>query len=138
MKSRGTKLTFPEANWSILSALNSYSIKSAVALDFRQLLQYSLCPASLSICTDDRSRRRTNKSKLKKVLLIYFDSLDKLIFASFPKDVLLIDLISLINTMIFELPSTYEEFAQKLMQHIMKNYKRADLLVDYYKANSLK
>ena len=31
----------------------------------------------------------------------------------FPKDVLLVDPIALINTMIFELPSTYEEFPNK-------------------------
>ena len=42
--------------------------------------------------------------------------------------------------MVFELPSTFEEFAQKLMQRIPKNYKRVDLLADDYKnkANSLK
>ena len=67
-------------------------------------------------------------------------SLDKSVFASFPKDILLVDLIALINTMVFELPLTYEEFAQKLMQRILKNYKWVDLLVEDHKnkANSLK
>ena len=32
---------------------------------------------------------------------------------SFPEDVLLVDPIALINTMTFELPSTYEEFSNK-------------------------
>ena len=52
----------------------------------------------------------------------------------------LFHLIALINTMVFELPSTYEEFAQKLMQRIPKNYKWIDLLSDDYKstANSFK
>ena len=44
---------------------------------------------------------------------MHFGSLDKSVLASFPKDVLLVDLKALINTMIFELPSTYEEFAKK-------------------------
>ena len=140
IKSKDGKTKTAEVNRSILSALNSYSIKSAVALDFRQLLQYPLCPVPLSICNGDGTRRRTNKSKLKESLLIGVGSLDKSVLTSFPKDVLLVHLIALINTVVFELPSTYEEFAQKLMQRILKNYKRVDLLVENYKnkANSLK
>ena len=38
--------------------------------------------------------------------------------------------------MVFELPSTYEEFAQKLMQRIPKNYKWIDLLSDDYKSTA--
>ena len=75
----------------------------------------------LSICNGDGTRRRTNQSKLKEVLLIGVGSLDKSVLASSPKDVLLVDLIALINTMVFEWQSTYEEFAQKLMQHIPTN-----------------
>ena len=50
------------------------------------------------------------------------------------------DLIALINTVVFELPSTFEEFAQTLMQRIPKNNKRIDLLADDYenKVNFLK
>ena len=94
----------------------------------------------LSMCHGDATRRRTNKSKLMEVLIIGVESLDKSVLASFPKDVLLVDLIALINTMVFEFPSTYQEFTQKLMQRIPKNYKRADILADDYKnkANSLK
>ena len=62
-------------NRSILSALNSYSIKSEVALDFRQLLQYPLCLVPLSICNGDSTRRRTNKSRLTEVMLICVVSL---------------------------------------------------------------
>ena len=85
-------------NRSILSALNSYSIKSE---DFRQLLLYPLCLVPL-----------TNKSKLMEVMLICVVSLAKSVLVSIPKDDLLVDLIALINTMVFELPSMYEEFAQ--------------------------
>ena len=62
----------------------------------------------LSICHGDATRRRTNKSKLTEVLIIGVESLDKSVLASFPKDVLLVDLIALINTMVFEFPSTYQ------------------------------
>ena len=118
----------------ILSALNSYSIKSAVALDFRQLLQYPLCPVPLSICNGDGTRRRTNKSKLKESLLIGVGSLDKSVLASFQK------------MFIGWSYSTNQHNGlwiaidvQKLMQRISKNYKGVDLLVDDYKnkANSL-
>ena len=110
-----------EINRSILNALNSHGIKFAVALDFWQILQYSVCPVPSSICNGDGMRHRTNQSKLKEVLLIGVGSLDKSVLASSPKDVLLVDLIALINTMVFEWQSTYEEFAQKLMQHIPTN-----------------
>ena len=110
-----------EINRSILNALNSHGIKFAVALDFWQILQYSLCPVPLNICNGDGTRHRANQSKLKEVLLIGVGSLDKSVLASSPKDVLLVDLIALINTMVFEWQSTYEEFAQKLMQHIPTN-----------------
>ena len=88
-------------------------IKSAAALEFLGLLQYLLCPVLLCICNGGCTRRRANKSKLKEVLLMRVGSLDKSVLASFPKDVLLVDLIALINTIIFELPSTHEELAQK-------------------------
>ena len=69
IKSKDRKTITAEVNRSILSAFNSYSIKSAVARDFRQLLQYPLCPVPLSICNGNVTRRRTNKSKQKEVLL---------------------------------------------------------------------
>ena len=105
IKSKDEKTKTAEVNRSILSTLNSYIIKSAVALDFRQLLQYPLCPVPLSICNGDGTRRCTNKSKLKELLLIGVGSLDKSVLASFPKDILSVDLIALINTKVFELPS---------------------------------
>ena len=38
-------------------------------------------------------------------------------------------LIALVNTMVFDLPLTYEEFAKrKLMQRLPKNHKRIDHL----------
>ena len=69
IKSKDGKTITAEVNRSILSAFNSYSIKSAVARDFRQLLQYPLCPVPLSTCSGNVTRRRTNKSKQKEVLL---------------------------------------------------------------------
>ena len=135
MKSKDRKTNTAEVNRSTLSAPNSYSIKHAVALDFRQLLQYHLWPVSLSICNGDGTTRRLNKIKLKEVLIIGVGSSDKSVLASFP-EVFLVDLIALINTMVFELSLTYEEFAQKLMQRIPKNYKRVDLLADDYKSKA--
>ena len=140
IKSKDGKTITAEVNRSILSALNSYSIKSTVALDFRKILEYPLCPVPLSICNGDGTRRRTSKSKLKEVLLADSESFDKAILNTFPKDVLLVDLIALISTMVYDLPATYEEFAQMLIQRIPKNYKRVDILTDDYKnkENSLK
>ena len=112
IKSNNGKTKIAEVSRSILSALNSYSIKSAVALDFRQLLQYPLCLVPLSIFNGDGTRRRTNKNKIKEVLLIDAESLDKPVLDSLPENVLLVDLIALINKMVFELPTTYEEFAK--------------------------
>ena len=77
--------------------INSYSIKSAAALDFLALFQYPLCPVPLCICNGGRTGRRANKSKLKEVLLMRVGSLDKSVLASFPKDILLVDIIALIN-----------------------------------------
>ena len=58
--------------------ISSYSMKYAAALDFREVLQYPICPVPLSIINgDDGTRRRTSKSKLKEVFLIRARSLDK-------------------------------------------------------------
>ena len=83
----------------------------------------------LSICNGNGKRRHTNKSKLKEVLLIGWE-FRQISFGFFSKRCF----IPLINTMVFELPSTYEEFAQTLMQRMPKNYKRVDLLADDYKS----
>ena len=102
-KSKDGKTKTAKVNRSKLRALNSHSIKSAIALDFRQLLQYPLCPVPLSICNGDGTKGRTNKSKRREVLLIGVGSLEKSVLASFPKDVLLVDIMAQINTMVFEL-----------------------------------
>ena len=68
----------------------------------------------LGTCNGDGTKDRTNKSKLKEVLLIGVGNLEKSALASFLKDVLSVDLVALINTMAFELPSTYEEFAKQI------------------------
>lgn len=69
-----------------------------------------------STCSGDGTRCRTNQSKLKDVLLVVVRSLGKAVLVSFPKDVLLADLIALINTLVSNLPSTYQEFLKILMQ----------------------
>ena len=110
-----SKIYYKIKRWKMKTVKMNRSIlirtKSAAALEFLGLLQYLLCPVLLCICNGGCTRRRANKSKLKEVLLMRVGSLDKSVLASFPKDVLLVDLIALINTIIFELPSTHEELA---------------------------
>ena len=46
---------------------------------------------TLSILSGDGTRRLTNKSKLKKVLLVGVGNLNKAVLAAFPKDFVLIE-----------------------------------------------
>lgn len=81
---------------SILSALNSHSIKSEVALDFWKPVEYPLCLALFIICNGDGTRGCSNKCKQNEVLLLDVGSSDEAVLV-----VLLVDVIGLINEIVF-------------------------------------
>ena len=58
-----------EVNRNILGALNSFCLKTGVAVDYEKALQYPLSPVPLSICYADGRKRSNQKSDLKNVLL---------------------------------------------------------------------
>ena len=56
-------------NSSILSNVNSFSLKSGEAIGFKKTLDYRFCLVHLSISNADGTRRFTVESKLKDILL---------------------------------------------------------------------
>jgi len=134
IKSKDGKTKVIEVNRSILSALNSYSLKSGIAVDFQEALEYPLCPIPLSICNADSTRRFTAKSKLKDSLLTGVTNNE-----DFIHDVILVDTMALIN-LIIKIPSTYFELAKRFITLIPKSYKQVDIIADNYKdsTNSIK
>ena len=67
-KKTGAQTTV-EANRNILGALNSFSLKTGIAVDYRKALKYSLNPSPLSICHACGRKRSNIKSVLKDILL---------------------------------------------------------------------
>ena len=74
MKKNGAQATV-EVNRNILGALNSFSLKTNVAVDYEKALKYPLNPCPLSICHADGKKRSTNKADLKKIVLKSADNL---------------------------------------------------------------
>ena len=116
--------------------MNSYSLKSGVAVNYREALEFPLCPIPLSICNAGGTRRYITKSKLKECLMAGItDNKDN----SLPYGTLLVDTMALIN-LIIKIPSTYFELAKTFITLIPKNYKQVDIIADNYKEseNSIK
>lgn len=93
-------------NRSIVTALNSHSIKYEETLEFHKPFEYLLLPVPSNIYNGDDIRRCKNKCKLKEVLLVCIENSNKTAFLSFLIDVSLVDHMVFINTVVSDLPST--------------------------------
>ena len=71
---RGAQETV-EVNRNIFGALNSFSLKTGVVIDYKKALMYPLNPCPLSICHADGRKRSNEKSDLKDILLNNADNL---------------------------------------------------------------
>ena len=69
VNSRNGTWKIVEVNHSILSDVNSFSLKSGEAIGFKKTLDYRFCLVHLSISNADGTRRFTVESKLKDILL---------------------------------------------------------------------
>ena len=58
-----------EVNRNIFGALNPFSLKTGVAVDYKKALMYPLNPCPLSICHADGRQRSNEKSDLKDIPL---------------------------------------------------------------------
>ena len=58
-----------EVNRNILCSLNSFCLKTGIAVDYTKALQYHLNPNPLSICLVDGRNRSNKKSDFKDVVL---------------------------------------------------------------------
>ena len=135
MKSKNGKTKVVEVNRSILSALNSYSLKSGVVVYFQEALQYRLCSVPLSLCHTDGTRCHTTKSKLKDTLLVCVQIKEKEVSSvSLIDSILLVDTMALIHTMV-KIQSTYFDLANKFISLIPKSYRQVDIIADNYNDN---
>ena len=137
VKSKSGAQKIIEVNRDILSMLTSYSLRTNAAIDFKKALEYSLSPIPLSICNADGSRRKTQKAKLKEVIYNKSKIMTKEEFLNIPKDVVVIDMVAMLNTIV-NVPKTYNELALQFVKKLPKNYGRIDIVADSYKENSLK
>ena len=132
IKSKDGKTKVVEVNRNILGALNSYSLKTGRAVDYKKALTFPLSPIPLSISNPDGSRRSTTKSVLKDKILrgVEFVAPD-----AFPKNYIVVDMIALANTMT-RIPSTYLEYAKSFIKLIPKNFKSVHVIADSYNNSS--
>ena len=119
IESNDRKTKVVKVNISILSALNSYSLKPGVPVNYREALEFPLCPIPLS-----------NKKQIKIMShgWYYTDNKDN----SLPYGTLLVDTMALIN-LITKILYTYFELAKKINTLIPKNFKQVDIIADNYK-----
>ena len=122
-----------EVNRDILGRLLFISLKESKTIDFVKALHYPLCKVPLSLTNADGTMRKTNKSKLAKII----------ISKTFTKDIskqqtaYIIDVMAYIRTMV-NLPDTYERLAWQFLSGILKGFSRIDLVADSYFNNSIK
>lgn len=56
-------------NRFIISALNSFCLKTGITLDYKKALEYPLNSSPLSICHADQQKQSNKKPDLKNILL---------------------------------------------------------------------
>ena len=130
VKKNGVQATV-EVNRNILGALNSFSLKTNVAVDYRKALKYPLNPCPLSICHADGKKRSTQKSDLKNILLKSVDNLSMHEINNASNDAVVVDMMGLIN-IISQIPDTYGELAERFVEMLPKCYNRIDVVTDHY------
>ena len=118
-----------EVNRNILGALNSFSLKTGVAVDYKKALGYPLNPCPLSICHADGRKRSNKKSDLKDILLGDATSLSAPEIQNIQRDaVVMMGVINVIKS----IPDTYKELAEVFVGNLPRGYRRIDVVADSY------
>ena len=102
-----------------IRALNSFSIKTGVAVDYQKALKYPLNPCPLSICHADGMKRSNKKSDLKEILLETVHDLSLQEIKSIRKDAVVVDMMGLVN-LITSILNTYEDVCGKASKRLQK------------------
>ena len=108
--------TVVEVNRIIHGALNAFSLRTGMAVDYEKALAYPLNPCPLSLCHADGKKRSTKKSALKDILLKPAVSLTPQTLLSTSKTAVVIDMMGLIRTLT-SLRDTYRDLAE-LFYHV--------------------
>ena len=130
VKKNGVQATV-EVNRNILGALNSFSLKTNVAVDYKKALKYPLSPCPLSISHPDGRKRSTRKSDLKDIFLKSVDEIPLHKIKEIGNDAVVVDMMGLIN-IIKPIPDTYEELAEGFVEMLPRCYTRIDIVTDNY------
>ena len=85
-----------EVNRNILGALNSFSLKTGVAVDYQKALVCPLNPCPLSIRHTDGRKRSNKKSDLKEILLDDETCLSASDIQNIQRDAVVVDMIGVI------------------------------------------
>lgn len=125
-----------EVNRNFLGTLISYELKTGSKVDFEKALCYPLSPLPLSICHPDGTRRKTNKAKLKDIILKDVTAMND-IEENCVNDVAIVDMMAILNTFT-SIPKTYSDLADKFVRALPRNYFRVDIVADTYKSTSIK
>lgn len=120
-----------EVNRNILGALNSFSLKTGVAVDYKKALVYPLNPCPLSICHADGRKRSNKKSDLKDILLDHETCLTASDVQNIQRDAVVVDMMGVINV-IKTIPDTYQELAEVFVGCLPRSYRRVDIVADSY------
>lgn len=120
-----------EVNRNILGALNSFSLKTNVAVDYKKALKYPLSPCPLSISHADGRKRSTRKSDLKEILLNSADELPLDRIKGIGNAAVIVDMMGVIN-ILTQIPDTYEELAERFVGMLPRGYERIDVVADKY------
>ena len=120
-----------EVNRNILGALNSFSLKTNIAVDYKKALKYPLSPCPLSISHADGRKRSNQKSDLKDILLNSSDELPLDRIKGIGSAAVIVDMMGVMN-ILTQIPDTYEELAERFVEMLPRGYERIDVVADKY------
>ena len=120
-----------EVNRNILGALNSFSLKTGIAVNYKKALAYPLNPCPLSISHADGRKRSNKKSDLKEILIGQMKNLSSEQIQNIRRDAVVVDMMGVVN-LITSVPDTYEELAKVFVNNLPKGYRRIDIAADSY------
>ena len=106
------------------------------AINFANALKYPFSPVALSKGNADATKRKTNKSTLRKMILKH-NSSDVVAEIIRENTAYTADIIASVRTM-KEIQETFECLAWQLIKLLTSDYKCVDIAADTYQENSIK
>ena len=123
------KIKSAKVNRYILGTLTSFSVQFGKVINYEKALPFPFSPILLNIASADGSRLKTKKSKLKDIIIENSNLRTDENLYELSRCTAIVDVMPVLNS---------EEFIANSVEYLLKEFGKAELIVDSCRTLSLK